>query len=148
MKVLWAILCESSVTDKDTNNVSLFNIIEEVTIQGPTPAVESEPGSDSIVVPLGLNFVILWSRSNLEVPEKGQGRVRLLDPDGEVAPSREFEVDLTEFLRMRVGSRLPGLPSGKEGEHLFRVEGKVPDSDWKQMFELPLRVIVRSQDPD
>jgi hypothetical protein len=59
---------------------------------------------------------------------------------------QEFEVDLTQYLRVRFRSNIPGLPAGGEGVYRFLLDGKAPDSEWTPMFELPLRVVFQRQD--
>lgn len=146
MNVIWAILCERSVTDRETNNVSLFNIIEEVQIPAPPPLDLSQT-----TIPLGvflpvLELMTLWVRSDLEAPERGRGRVRIIVPGAKVALAPEFDVDLTQFLRLRTRLRFPGLPVGDTGIYRFVVQGKAGDSEWSTMFELPLRVLIQAQE--
>jgi hypothetical protein len=35
---IWTVLCSHAVVDKDTNNVSLHNVIEQVNVKGTIPA--------------------------------------------------------------------------------------------------------------
>ena len=146
MKVLWAIVCEGAIIDRDTNNVSLINIIDEITIPVPPPETPSESSLTPITVSLGLKLVLLWARSNLDVPEKGQGRVRVLDPANRESLSGALEIDLTDVTRVRVNGDIPEMVFFNPGQHLLKVEGKVPGSDWKEMFELPLTVSIQTQD--
>ena len=37
MKVLWALLCKNVITDQDTNNISLIEVVDELTIPAPPP---------------------------------------------------------------------------------------------------------------
>ena len=39
MKVIWAVLCENSVIDRDTNNVSLLNVLEQMQLVAEPPVV-------------------------------------------------------------------------------------------------------------
>ena len=142
MKVIWAVLCERVSVDKDTNNLSLFNIVEEVQVPAQEPPSFAKV-SDKHVIPAAFELVVLWARTDLGVPERGIGRVRILVPeDGDAFP-QEYEVDLTQFLRLRTRLRLPGLPAGGEGIYLFKIDGKQSGEDWTEMFELPLRVVFQ-----
>lgn len=147
MKVIWAILCQNSVIDGDTNNVSLFNVVEELTLPAPPPEA---PRGRQLTVGLTLaplfQLVVLWTRSNQEVPEQARGRVRLLLPNDQEAVNQEFEVDLTQYLRLRNRINIAAFPVGPEGIYRFVVEGMTGTSEWAQMFELPLRVVFQRQD--
>lgn len=147
MKVIWAVLCQSSAVDRDTNVVSLFNVVEEITFPAPPP----EP-TPSQQLPAGLNLapifqlVVLWTRSDQKIPEQGRGRLRLLRPNNAEALGQEFEVNLTQHLRLRLRIPLAGLPTDGEGIHQFVVEGMTGTSAWTSMFELPLSVVFQRQD--
>lgn len=145
MKVIWAVLCERVVIDRETNNLSLFNVVEEVQVPAQQPRSVAE-ALDESVIPTSYELVVLWGRSELELPEKGFGRVRILLPGDKDFLTQEYEVDLTTFLRLRSRLRLPGLPAGGEGVYLFKVDGKSSGQEWTEMFELPLRVVLQPGD--
>lgn len=147
MNVIWAILCERVVIDRDTNNASLFNIIEEVQIPVQPPVNPSELNHPAGVMPVAFELVVLWARADFEVPERGRGRISVTVPGGKDRLLPEFEVDLTQFPRLRTRLRLPGLPVGDTGIYRFVIEGKAGDSQWATMFELPLRVLIQAQEP-
>ena len=147
MKVIWAILCERVAIDRETNNLSLFNVIEEVTVPAQPPLSLSEAIPKG-VIPATFELVVLWVRSDLDVPERGLGRIRILIPDVSEEITQEYEVDLSQFLRLRARLRLPGIPAGGGGIYSFIIEGKPPGEDWTMMFDLPLRVVLQAQDSD
>ena len=140
MKVLWAILCQNAVIDRDTNTVSLFNVVEEVTVPVAPPSgdISMLPG----VVPATFELVILWSRSETDEPELGMGRIALISPDSTSSTPHELNIDLTQYLRWRSRIKFPGLPITGEGTYTFQIEFKSESSDWVQVFELPLRVAI------
>ena len=146
MKVIWGILCQSSVIDRQTNNVSLFNVIEEISIPAQPPQMQPGQPWPTDVAPLMFDLVILWMRSDEDTPERGRGRVRLVVPNQKApALGQEFEVDLTNYLRLRMVLKVPGLPAGDLGMYRFIVDGKTDTSDWAEMFELPIRVALHPQ---
>ena len=153
MKVIWAILCQSSAVDRDTNVVSLFNIVEELVLpappptQPPAPRERPEPQPRQFVIPF-FQVVILWARSDPAIPELNKGRVRVLLPGDLESTSQEVEVDLTQNPRARHRINLAGLPvSRDEGVYRFVVDTMTQDSGWTQAFELPLQVTFQRQDP-
>ena len=144
MKAIWAILCKNVIVDQQSNNVSLIEVIDEFTIPVPPPVnlpeIDGEPG-----ILLDVSLVVLWARSHRDTPEKAQSRTSIVTPDGTEARSLENEVDLTEAIRARAIGRIVGFPHplNHGGEYLFRIELKVPGSDWKEELELPLWVNVQ-----
>jgi hypothetical protein len=148
LKVIWAILCQSSAVDLDSNLVSLFNVVEELTLPAPPP--QTPQGQQ---LPAGLTLaplfqiVVLWTRSDPEVPEHSKGRLRILLPGGGEATAPEFEVDLTQNPRARHRINLASLPvSRAEGIHRFVIDGMTGTLGWTEMFEVPLSVVFQRQD--
>lgn len=147
MKVIWALLCETAIVDRDTNNISLVNIVDEMTVPAPPPQGLLGPVIERIEV-LDLRLAILWARSISDVPESGEGRITVVAPDDSISVSPEVEVDLSQSQRMRaVGHLLESpFPSWQEGQYLFKIESRTEDLDWQEMFELPLWVKVQTDD--
>ena len=147
MKVIWALLCENIIVDRDTNNVSLINVVDELTVPASPP--EGPPGAvfESIVI-LNLRMAILWTRSIPSVPEVGEARVKVVAPDDSISFSPQLEVDLTQGPRERALGHLLNspFPSWREGEYLFKIEARSADFDWQEMFELPLWVKIQTDD--
>jgi hypothetical protein len=147
LKVIWAVLCERAIIDRDTNNVSLINVIEEIAISVQPPEGAPDEASDGRLVLANMELVVLWVRSDLEVPERGYGRIRVIAPDEREAPTHENEVDLTQYLRLRTRIRLTSLPMRGSGVYRIKIEGRAPpSSEWTEEFDLPLRVVFQSQD--
>ena len=136
--------------DRETNNVSLFNVVEELTVPAQPPLTFAQLGLPHGVLLVAFQLVVLWVRSDLGVPERGQGRIRIETPNQTIAHTQEIEVDLTQFLRLRAVIGLPGLPGlpagGGEGDYQFRIDGRSADSEWTEMFQLPLRVVFQPPD--
>ena len=147
MKVVWAILCERVVIDTETNNLSLINVVEEVHVPAQPPGSLPEAVSKNLVPGL-LELVVLWARSDAEIPERGLGRVRIVTPAVGETIANDFDVDLSRFLRLRSRLKLPGLPPGGEGTYLFKIGGKPAGGEWTELFELPLRMVLQAQESD
>jgi hypothetical protein len=127
--------------------VSLFNVIEEIIVSAPPLGAQQTELVPAGVLPLPMfHLVTLWTRSIQEVPEEGQGRLRVLLPGDSSVPSTEFHIDLTQFLRSRVAMPLTSLPMRGEGTYTFVIESLTGPSEWTQMFELPLRVAFQRRD--
>ena len=148
MKVIWAILCQNAIVAQESNNVSLIEVIDELTVPAPPPR-RSQESTEEIGLLFDARLVILWSRDDLGTPESGTSRTRLVDPDGRESLSPEIEIDLTNFLRSRSIGRFGAFPFSptREGEHLFKIEVRTPASEWVQVAELPLLIQIQSDRP-
>ena len=174
MKVYWALLCERLITDVETNNASLIEIIEEISVPTSPPGIvtrpnelpqhesqpqvppESQPQVPPGSVPgrdekldslLSFWVVVLWARSDYDAPEKGQSRIRMVTPGGREWFSGEYEVDLTQAPRARAAGRMVGFPSTSEGEHILKVEARTAVSGWSEEFEIPVWVRIQAGSP-
>ena len=139
MKTNWAVIAENSAIDRDTNNISLFNVIEEVHI--PEPPEPRDDGDQLSVVALRFVFVALFARSEAGTGEKKEVRLTIALPDGKVAETGlTFEIDLDTADRTRIRINGSTLPLAGKGEYRFRIEGRDEDADWHLITEVPLQV--------
>ena len=138
MKVVWAMLCENFVQDKNTNLLSLFNVIEEIRFLAAAPT--SEPGETAQIIAHPFKLVASIVRSDPAVQERGSTRVTMTSPDGLMDTSAEMEVNLADFETYRVWFNYSGLPVSSGGIHKFLVHCKSEGGEWREPFEVPLRV--------
>jgi len=133
---VWTLICTRAIIDRDTNNLSAFNIIEQIQIRG-------EPTPDG-VVPIGLEVVSLWMRSDFNVPCRGRWRLSFLSPSGIQIKTVDGELDLSKYERVRARRFFMGLPMSEPGRYRFVLElqneGK---EDWQQVASIPLKVVFQ-----
>lgn len=144
MRVSWAVICESSVVDQETNRVSLFNILEEIQVPEPLDDAIAEEASLP-AAPVKFELFILFARSDLAVGEQGKGRIQMRFPGDTPAekspgPSPEFEIQLTSARQHRVRIRFPVMPYYGEGNYHFGIEVATETEDWQKLFDAPLVV--------
>jgi hypothetical protein len=137
---IWSVLCAKSSTDRETNNISLFEVIEQINVQIP-PGV-GDPG----VIAISLELVTLWRRQDAETAERATARLVHLEADGSEANSAEFSVDLTRHRRMRTISKIGGLPVRRPGTHVLKVELQRNDNGWDPVAWIPVEVNVTAAD--
>jgi hypothetical protein len=137
---IWTVVCSHAVIDRDSNNVSLLDVVEQLNIP-------EEPNPKSGVV-YALDLMTLWARSDLDVPARGRGRVTFLSPSGTINDGPfEFEVDLSEHHRNRTKGRLRTLHVGASGRHVFLVELQGEDeTEWRQVAIVPLEISILPPD--
>ena len=145
MKVLWAIVCEGSSVDRESNNISLFNVLEQVQFLEPPEADSS--GDLRPAIAMHFRLVILFSRTDPGAAEKRASRIVLHFPtDAEPAVFPQSEIDLEVALRNRLVSRFPLLPINGQGTYRFVIEGLADSLEWQRLFEIPLEVSFQSQE--
>lgn len=144
MKVIWAVLAEGSSVDRDTNNVSLFNVVEEMHV----PAPPENPNDPDVLplVPVRLVLVTLFARSATDQGETQQARLVVGLPGGRIAETDpHMDVDLESALRHRNRFNLGAIPIAGEGEYSFQIQRLDESNNWNLMFEVPLHVSYLDQ---
>ncbi len=131
---VWTVVCSRAVIDKNSNNVSIQNVIEQITVPG-------EPQPEQ-VVGIAFEVVSLWSRSDFDVPSHGQARLTYLSPSGRRTGPVEFDLDLSEYERLRTRRAFQGLPVAEPGRHNWLVELRNEGEDeWQEVASIPIKVM-------
>ncbi len=139
---IWSIVCGRSTTDRETNNLSLIDVMEQLNVLGPLP----DP-SIRAALPVQYEVVSLWSRSQPLEAEETKGRIKLITPTGNEALAYEFPVNLLENPRMRTQLRSFGFPLSGVGRYLFLVEIQRGDGQWETVARLPMQLESVTQMP-
>jgi hypothetical protein len=133
---IWSVLCSRSVVDTRSKNVSIQNALEQVNVTG-----EPAPGQ---VVPMRMEVVSMWVRTEPEIPAQGKLRVEFHAPSGKVFGQLELPVDLTKHERFRSQVHFDGLPAEEVGRHYFYVNLQEEDEgEWRQVAAVPLTMVFR-----
>lgn len=141
MRHIWSILCTKSVIDKASNNVSLFEIIEEIHL--PPEIREVEQKNIEAIAAMPFDWVTLWVRSKVDEPESGNVKDMIVSPSGKIIVVKEYGVELYKHKRSRITRRIPMPPSNKTGVYGFRTYVKDERRNiWRKVAEVPLEVIA------
>ena len=147
---IWSVLCEKAVIDKDTNMISLVNVVEEVQAEAvavPLPGTTMPEGRASPerlpALPIELEIGSFWVRSDEDKEERSAARLHLFPPDGDgQVLGRAFDVDLTQHKRLRTRVRMHGLPVQESGQYEVAVEFQEGPDNWIEVARLPLAVTI------
>jgi hypothetical protein len=140
---IWSVLCAHSIIDRETNNVSLIEVVEEVTVQAPIPP---GPEGKPPLLTITPTIVTLWRREPEDQPTKGRGRMLILAPyQNKPKQISVYEIDLSEKLRLRLYGTLPGIPFRGPGTYRFVIQLQDEgEQEWKEVTSIPLRIVMRA----
>jgi hypothetical protein len=149
LKHVWSVLAQSSSTDAVNNSFSLFNIIDELTVDfkpTETKIAKDAKKKDIITLPAQFQIATLWKRitdSNLELVSNV--KVSFLDPEGIELQQIEYPMTIpVDKKRMRFVTQVIGINLSVSGEYKFLIKLKEPDSvDFKEVAEVPIDVIIK-----
>jgi hypothetical protein len=139
----WTVFCSRAITDSDTNQVSLIDTIEGITVGAPPDFQERLSRGQGIAVPFSCVLVTLWTRSDRSVPEQSKCQATLLDPLGKTGLEPTiFEIDLTEKERMRTHLKMAVLPVHVEGRYTFQMDIE-KDNGWRTVARVPFELKIQ-----
>lgn len=141
----WSILCQSSSVDANNNSLSLFNVIDDITIDINPPADGKLP--DVFGVPVNSNLVTLWKRRMVGDEIVADVDVRLLDPTGKELQKMVYNMKIpADKSQARSIMNIQGFPVTVAGVYVFKISVKESGgASFQEVQEVPLNIIVKKQ---
>jgi hypothetical protein len=140
-KLNFAVLCVRAIVDRETNLLSIIDIVEETTFTVPAEAIKA--ASPIFLLQNPMVLVLDFSRSQANAPETARMRVKTLDPTGNEIGQSEIVLDMQTVTRSRGFVRLAGMPVSSEGIFKYDVQVLGPDESWLPVTEvlLPVKIL-------
>jgi len=139
---VWSVLCERSFLNKETNNLSLIEAVEQINVALPVAAAEATKE-----VAVSLELTSLWSRADLAVGAFGHARLVVWTASGARRIGSETLIDLREYRRWRMRSTMTSFPVSGPGLHWMAYELKLSDEEtWREVTRLPVEVVFLPSD--
>jgi hypothetical protein len=136
---LWTVVCLKTSIDKDTNNISLFSILEQITISGP-PLPQGQTG----FVPMEFEVVTLWYNSPDVGPQNGRARILFRDSAGNILSQHEFDAEVTRTPRHRTISKINGMPFREPGTYQLQLQlRREGDTEFTDMISYPVDILFQ-----
>lgn len=127
----FALLAQSVSVDRESNNLSIINVIDELAVPKETP---NPPKGKPVTVGFTFALLVVWERTTSSVPETKEGRIVLIGPNSKrpagIAP---LKIDLTgPNQRCRTVLRANVLPYQGPGIYRFVVQLKA-GTKWRRV---------------
>jgi hypothetical protein len=136
IKHIWSIICNWSSIDGETNSISLFNVLERLTVYTNS--------NGSVNLPIHYEIVSDWIRENEEESCQGKMRVFFYDSTNEFTNHAELAIDLNKSIFYRTRVKCEGISLKGPGKYKFVVEMQQNEkSIWEEVATLPLLVIYQ-----
>lgn len=142
---IWSVLCQKSSIDVDSNNVSLFNVVEEVQVnfQGTLNKTPDKP----ITLPLAFELVTLWeylgpNKNSINVDVE----VQIADPFGRQVSHNISSITIpSDKSRVRQVTKFTALPVTVSGRYTVSLKAKLStDNMMSVVAEIPVQVLLRT----
>ncbi len=152
MRHIWTVLCQKSIIDQESNNISMIDVVEQLSVMtektGEKPSQTSDDlalGATPAVIPFRLEVVTLWTRDSIDLAESQLSRMKIVSPSGKELFSAERSVDLTKHVRSRGRQISIGFPflASEEGVYCFIIEKwDAQKEDFVEVSNVPLQVSI------
>ncbi|HWN42141.1 MAG TPA: hypothetical protein VNW71_07945 [Thermoanaerobaculia bacterium] len=140
---IWTVLCSRSVIDKDTNQVSLFDVVESVTAKLLQPL---PPAPKVGLLAFRSELVTLWKRSS-DDEKVVTFKSEIITPDGREVATSTMEAEFTQP-RLRINFKAEALPIVGSGTYLFKVYAQVGDDCVTGSIPLEVNLILADEAED
>jgi len=145
IRCVWGLLCSLSSIDQEKNNISLFNVIEQVNL--PKEAFSQQlKEKKPLSIPFSYEIILLWRRTlNIKISDEEIAtdiKINITDPSNKVI--QELIVPLQfpkgkSSLRYRVN--IPVLTFTTTGDYTHQIELRLSNSgDFKKIIEIPFAI--------
>lgn len=139
MKHIWSVLCQKSSIDVETNLLSLFSCVEELSLTLDS----SEALKNNLVVPTEFQLVSFWAREKAEEESSLEVEGELIDAQGKVLNKFNNKFAIKKgVLRFRNRTNIQGLPITGPGRYLLRLKQKDEQENWSVVTELPVDIKI------
>lgn len=137
---IWSVLCSDVSVDQVTQNVTLFNVIEQLNLKKTELDAKRKSG-EKIVIPFPFKLVIFFRKIGDSV-FSGDIKCELVDPAGQILGGNENEINFPDIQkdRLRVITGFSGMPIDTEGYYLFRVFVRAKGGQYEKVSEVPLQI--------
>lgn len=140
VKYVWSVLASSSSVDKQTNNLSLYNLLEELSLLKSEVAQKQKEAKGAFLpVVFPFQLVTLWERAETGAIE-AQAKIQLVDPEGKILTDAiyGFKIEAQQE-RNRFIANFNAFPFTREGIYEFRTLLKKGD-EFIQVGSVSFRV--------
>jgi len=145
MKHVWSVLCRRSQIDITDNNISLNEVLEQLTVDINTKRGDIQP--NEVNIPIDYEIVSMWIKEKNESHIKAEIRTEFIDPNGKLLKTFPQPVEMPKDMRrLRTRFRITGLGLTVPGDYMFVVSVKEVDKkEFRKVSELPLEIHLNKQ---
>jgi hypothetical protein len=139
MKHIWSVLCQKSSINVNTNLLSLFSCVEELSLT----LENTEALKNNLVIQTEFQLVSFWAREQAEIEESLEIEGELVDAQGKILNKFDNNFPVKKgVLRFRNRTNIQGLPITGPGRYHLRLKQKDEQGEWSVVTELPLDIKI------
>src|SRR3989344_7491217 len=139
---VWGLVCSLSSLDQQRNNLSLFNVIDQINL--PSEVYEQAKKGQPVGVQIPIEVVMLWRRAiDTKIDDRALAfdtQVELIDPNGKSLIKILTKVQFSSFNRInRIRLQGNGIFVTIPGDYVFEVSYKtLEETGFHDIFKIPI----------
>lgn len=140
---IWALLSRRSVIDKESNNISIYDVLEQLEIGVKITKQEETP--QEIKIPIEYEVVCLWKRESKENKLTADLIIEIINPKGKTIKEIPQTIEVPAGMRrLRSVMRIMGFVASIPGDYLYRIKVKEEgQKEFRTAAEIPLEVHLK-----
>lgn len=142
MKHIWTILCKRAILDRPTGNISLIDIIEELTVKDPQQSSEDEREK---IINTNFSLVSYW-RKNSSDQEEINLKIIEEAPNGKTLKSAEKRLSIPKDKdKLRIHFTFEELKVIDSGKYLIKVKRRTNQENYEMISEVPIDINIETE---
>lgn len=146
MKNIWTILCNKSIIDEQSKNITMIDCVDQINVTLKKKKVEQahKEGMEFIMIKHNLELVTLWYDNDMSVDREFEMKVNIINSEKKEIGSFSGNVSIpTSKKRVRNRLMFNLLPVAKTDEYTFVVFYKEKGKDkFLKAAEMPVEINV------
>ena len=140
---IWTVLCKNSITDKESNNLSIHNVVEQINIsKKQNTLTQKRESGKNLRIPTQLELLTLWGREDSD-GRSVDAKMQLFDPQGKVLINQQYQLVFEEGKkRLRFRARMDGIIISIPGEYFFVISTKEDKKEYRDKVQIPVDVKI------
>lgn len=140
IKYLRSILCAKSIVESDSGNISLIELVENISINIKEPLPKDKPTN----LPFGFELVSFWTKEKDIDDVQTDLRLETVDPNGKVLSSHDSVFTFPKAKQnMRFIFRIGSFNVTESGVYLLRLSYKLHgETEYQIVEEIPLALTL------
>lgn len=145
---IFSVLCESSIIDKDTNNITINNVLEQIKIAVSLDSTQLSQKDIPINTPIKYEIISLWKEDKPNPNTNYNIELVIVDPDNKVIQSipQKFKFE-NGIVRHRSIFKINGFVATINGTYTFLIKIKAEtENKFQEASRIPLDIeIIKSK---
>jgi len=138
MKNIWSVIFNRAVVDENTNSISLFDSVEEITVNFSKPEDISAPQKN---IPVNITIISLWSDNNISKDRKFEYILEIVDPQNKkINEFSNSPIIEKGKKRLRTIVQMNGMKVTSEGEYTIVIKYKFESDKFVIASKIPLDI--------